>query len=66
MTTLIMLRATDAMTGEITKEKRVYSQYTAECFAADWRMSPKTRESNIYVGDVLMFGYERSGVPRKF
>lgn len=51
-----LLRAIDPTTGEVLREKWVYDRYTAECFAADWHMAPKTRTANIYVGKRLYYG----------
>lgn len=54
-----LLRAVNPLTGETIREKWVYDEYTALCFAADWHMHPKTRTANIYMGKKLIYGHER-------
>lgn len=53
-----LLRALDAKTAAVIREKWVYDRYTGECFAADWHMDAKTRTANIYLGKTLIYGYE--------
>lgn len=53
-----LLRAVHPTTREVIREKWVYDRHTAECFAADWHMHPKTRTANIYVGKDLIYGYD--------
>ena len=53
-----LLRAVNPTTREVIREKWVYDRHTAECFAADWHMHPKTRTANIYVGKDLIYGYD--------
>lgn len=54
----MLLRALNATTAKVIKQKWVYSQYVGECFAADWHMHAKTMSANIYLGKTLIFGYE--------
>lgn len=55
----LLLRAADPATGKTIREKWVYDQHTAECFAYDWHMKEETRDANIYIDDKLIIGYER-------
>ena len=61
-----LLRAVNPVTLEVIREKWVYDRHTAECFAADWHMHPKTRTANIYVGKTLIYGYDRYNTAANF
>jgi len=53
-----LLSALDAKTAAVIRQKLVYNQYVAECFAADWHINARTRTANIYIDNTLIFGYE--------